>query len=65
VDVSLTPDLEELVKRKVDSRAYSTATDVVRDALELLEERNARKLEMRSGMTFNMPSIRLKAVSGG
>ena len=43
MNVSLTPDLEELVKRKVDSGAYRSATDVVRDALELLEERDARK----------------------
>ncbi len=43
--VSLTPDLEELVKRKVDSGAYRSATDVVRDALELLEKRDATKLD--------------------
>ena len=45
MNVSLTPDLEELVKRKVDSGAYRSATDVVRDALELLEKRDARKLD--------------------
>ena len=45
MNVSLTPDLEELVKRKVDSGAYRSASDVVRDALELLEKRDARKLD--------------------
>ncbi len=45
MNVSLTPDLEKIVKRRVDCGAYRSATEVVRDALELLEERDARKLD--------------------
>ena len=58
MNVSLTPDLEELVKRKVDSGAYRSATDVVRDALELLEERDARKLDaLRKGIQHAVDQI--------
>ena len=34
--VSLTPELEELVRRKVESGYYGDASEVIRDALRLL-----------------------------
>ena len=37
LNVSLTPQLEELVRRKVDSGRYTSATEVVREALRLLD----------------------------
>jgi len=40
MNVSLTPQLEELVKRKVDSGLYGSASEVMREALRLLEERD-------------------------
>ena len=40
MNVSLTPHLEKLVQQKVDSGLYHTASEVVRDALRLLEERD-------------------------
>ena len=46
MNVSLTPQLEEMVRLKVDSGLYHTASEVVRDALRLLEERD-RIREMR------------------
>ncbi len=58
MNVSLTPDLEELVRRKVDSGAYRSATDVVRDALELLEKRDARTLDsLRQGTQHAVDQI--------
>ena len=48
MNISLTPQLEELVKRKVDSGLYVSASEVMREALRLLEERdrlNAMRLE--------------------
>ena len=38
--VSLTPQLEEMVKHKVESGLYKSASEVVREALRLLEERD-------------------------
>ncbi len=40
MNVSLTPELEELVRRKVESGLYGSASEVVREALRLLEERD-------------------------
>ncbi|MBF0415455.1 MAG: type II toxin-antitoxin system ParD family antitoxin [Magnetococcales bacterium] len=40
MNISLTPHLEGLVKAKVDSGLYGSASEVVRDALRLLEERD-------------------------
>lgn len=38
MNVSLTPKLEKLVQSKVDSGRYNSASEVVREALRLLEE---------------------------
>jgi len=40
MNVSLTKELEALVEKKVKSGFYHTASEVVRDALRLLEERD-------------------------
>jgi antitoxin ParD1/3/4 len=38
MNVSLTPELEQFVAVKVDSGRYNSASEVVREALRLLEE---------------------------
>lgn len=38
--VSLTPELEKLIHGKVESGLYPSASEVVREALDLLEERD-------------------------
>ncbi len=40
MNVNLTPHLEEMVKRKVASGLYTSASEVVRDALRLMEEQD-------------------------
>jgi antitoxin ParD1/3/4 len=40
MNVNLTPQLEELVRSKVESGRYSSASEVVREALRLLEEQD-------------------------
>ncbi len=40
MNVSLTPMLEELVQRKVATGLYNSASEVIREALRLLEERD-------------------------
>lgn len=51
MNVSLTPELERLVQEKVESGLYSSASEVVREALRLLRERDelrqARLEELR------------------
>jgi antitoxin ParD1/3/4 len=48
MQVSLTPKLEELVRRKVESGLYGDASEVIREALRLMaaqDERDRLKLE--------------------
>ena len=40
MNISLTPHFEELVKGKVESGLYNSASEVMREALRLLEERD-------------------------
>jgi len=41
--VSLTPELERFVSTKVESGRYNSASEVVREALRLLEENDAAR----------------------
>lgn len=40
MNVSLTPELEQFVQEKVSTGRYHSASEVVREALRLLEERD-------------------------
>ena len=43
MNVSLTPELEEFVTTKVESGRYNSASEVVREALRLLEEHDSAR----------------------
>ena len=48
MNINLTPQLEEMVRQKVNSGLYTSASEVVREALRLMEEKDqlrAAKLE--------------------
>ena len=51
MNVSLTPELEELVNQKVESGLYNSASEVIREGLRLLKEqddlRRIRQEEVR------------------
>lgn len=40
MNVSLTPQLEELIAKKVETGLYGSASEVVREALRLLDEQD-------------------------
>ena len=48
MNVSLTPELEQLVNEKVQSGLYQTASEVVREALRLLKERDHAREQLRA-----------------
>ncbi len=50
MNVSLTPQLEALVRQKVETGLYNNASEVVREALRLLDERDQRQSWLRSKM---------------
>jgi len=63
MNINLTPQLEELVRRKVTSGRYNSASEVVREALRLMEaqdELRALKLQqlrrdVRQGLDSGSP----------
>lgn len=47
MNVSLTPQLENFIKQKVSSGLYNSASEVIREALRLLGDRdNLRKIKL-------------------
>ena len=48
MNVSLTPELEKLINEKVDSGLYQTASEVVREALRLLKERDQERVQLQA-----------------
>jgi len=48
MNVSLTPELEKLINEKVDSGLYQTASEVVREALRLLKERDYERARLQA-----------------
>ena len=61
MNVSLTPELEHFVQAKVISGRYTSASEVVREALRLLEDQDqsrAAQLEVfRSGVDRRLASL--------
>jgi antitoxin ParD1/3/4 len=53
MNVSLTRELEDLVNEKVRSGFYQTASEVVREALRLLKQRDdeARRADQQAGVS--------------
>jgi len=47
MNVSLTPKLEQFIRTKVESGRYLSASEVVREALRLLEQKDNRLEELR------------------
>jgi antitoxin ParD1/3/4 len=48
MNISLTPHLEEMIRAKIASGSYNSASEVVREALRLLEEEDElRSLKMQ------------------
>jgi antitoxin ParD1/3/4 len=62
MNVSLTPELENLVQEKVKSGNYNSASEVIREALRLLKEqdqlREIRREEIRREVMKGVEQIR-------
>jgi antitoxin ParD1/3/4 len=62
MNVTLTPELEKLVDLKVKDGGYTSVTEVVEDALRLLDERDRllalRKDDIRQKIDAGMASLR-------
>jgi antitoxin ParD1/3/4 len=60
MNVNLTPHLEELVREKVNSGMYTSASEVVREALRLMDEqdrmRAARLAQLKQDVAAGLQS---------
>ena len=57
MNVSLTPQLEQMVREKVASGHYNNASEVVRDALRQMEARERRLTELRAALAIGEAQI--------
>ena len=62
MNVSLTPELEQLVHLKVKTGRYTSASEVIREALRLMEARDQMQVlhkdEVRKKIAAGMASLR-------
>lgn len=62
MNVSLTSELESLVHRKIETGRYASASEVIREALRLMDERDQfqalRKDEIHNQIAAGMASLR-------
>lgn len=69
MNVSLTPELETLIHDKVNNGRYTSASEVVREALRLMEERDQlqelHKAAMREKIAAGVASLRAGRVIDG
>jgi putative addiction module CopG family antidote len=64
MDVRLSPDQEEFIRRAVEKGRYGKAEDVVREALAILQERERKRAEILEAVDFAEVSIS-RAAGGG
>ena len=61
MNVSLTPELEELINKKVESGFYATASEVVREALRLFKDQDdywqRRKAQLNAEIQKGLDSL--------
>ncbi len=57
MDVSLTPELEKVVKERVSSGMYRTADEVVREGLRLLIERDRQAEALRRDIRVGFDAV--------
>ena len=57
MNVSLTPELEQLVAQKVGSGMYQTASEVIREGLRLLRERDQRLESLRRDVRAGFEAV--------
>ena len=69
MNINLTPHLEEMIRRKIESGSYNSASEVVREALRLLEQedqlRNLKLQKLRHDIQDGLDSGPFSAFRAG
>jgi antitoxin ParD1/3/4 len=64
MNVSLTPELEELISSKLESGMYKNAAEVVREGLRLLKEKEDRRQALIEELRRSIRTGMAQAVRG-
>jgi antitoxin ParD1/3/4 len=65
MNVALTPELEDLIRRKLESGMYKNASEVIREGLRLLAEEDHWKAQVRRKVAAGMAQLRAGQVLDG
>ncbi len=65
MNVALTPEFEDLIRRKLATGRYKNAAEVVREGLRLLAEEDEWKAEVRRKLAEGMAQLRAGQVVDG
>ena len=57
MNISLTPELERLVADKVNSGMYKTSSEVIREGLRLIKERDERLQSLRRDIRAGFEAV--------
>jgi len=57
MNISLTPELEQLVAKKIKTGMYQTASEVIREGLRLLNERDQRIASLRRDVRSGFEAV--------
>jgi antitoxin ParD1/3/4 len=57
MNISLTPELRSLIDAKVKAGEYQDASDVVREGLRLLKERDAQQAQLRQDVLAGFAEV--------
>lgn len=58
MNVSLTPRLEEIVRKKVESGLYNNASEVVREAIRQMDDRDQQLERLRAAIAAGYESLK-------
>ena len=64
MNVSLTPELEQMISLKVQSGLYNTASEVVREGLRLIQERDELRAKKLAALRADL-RVGLEALEAG
>ena len=65
MNVHLTPELEQMIQVKVKSGSYNSASEVMREALRMMQNRDSLKDEIRAKIAAGAASIKAGRVYDG
>ena len=57
MNVSLTPRIEEIVRKKVESGLYNNASEVVREAIRQMDERDQQLEKLRAAIALGLADL--------